>query len=157
MSDLSQGHYRQVQSVPFDYRAMVHDHKWLGSVACARRLSRWLTKLEYPFVGRIHDHRYLFSRAASGREDFSAGLIDGKARVGKAQTPFLERLENPDCRAIPSKLIDGHHQLRHWIVEVEDDFGAQDLRNQRTEHEDIGHVMNMDKVISALQRATGEN
>ena len=49
----------------------------------------------------------------------------------------------------------GFGQVLH--IGDEDDFGAEDFRQQRTKHEDIGHVMDMHKVISALQRATGEN
>ena len=63
--------------------------------AGAETVSRWLTKLKDHFLRRIHDHGDLLRRTTSRRKDFFAGFVNRQDRIGKAETPFFECLENP--------------------------------------------------------------
>src|SRR5260221_85357 len=98
-------------------------------------------------IGRVHDHGYLLGRTTSSRKHFLAGFVDSKIRVGKADAPSFQLLEEPNPTATFRKPENGNHQLRHRIVKIEDDLGTQKLRYQGAEHQDVRHVVDMDKII----------
>jgi hypothetical protein len=70
---------------------------------------------------------------------------------------MFKLLEEPDPKAILPKPENGSHRLGHGIVEVEDNLSTEDLRHQGTEHKDIGHVVDMHKVIPSFPRAAGKD
>jgi hypothetical protein len=42
-------------------------------------------------------------------------------------------------------------------VKVENNFGTQDLRNYRTEDEDVRHIVDMHEIVPPFPGATGQD
>src|SRR5262249_40886033 len=70
---------------------------------------------------------------------------------------FFELAYHPNFKAVLLKIEDRHHQFRHGIVLIEDYLGSKRFRQQCTEDENVRHVVYIDQVIPAPERAPGEN
>src|SRR5262249_54953239 len=75
---------------------------------------------------------------------------------GKAKAPFLQALEEPNARAIFLEPKDRHHQLGHWVMQVQDNSRPHQLWNERAENKDIGHVVHVDQVVTLADSAVCE-
>src|ERR1700730_14772818 len=143
--------------MPFDQRTVIHNHKGLGIVARGVGLPNRFTIPENPFVRRVHDHANLVGWTASAQKELSERLICRQDGIGKSDAPSFEYFEKSDWIALLRKPEDSHHQLRHRIMKIEDHLSAKEFWDQRAEDQDVRHVVNMNKVIPALERSSCQN
>ena len=50
------------------------------------------------------------------------------------------------------EVVNRPHQLRHGIVLIKNHLGAYQFRKQPAHDQDIGHVVNVDKIVALLER-----
>ena len=55
------------------------------------------------------------------------------------------------CRTFLWQLENRLHQLRHGIVQIENDPGSEEFRDKGAENKDVRHVVHVDKVVFPLE------
>src|ERR1700736_6495755 len=119
-----------------------------------RRVPTRFTIPEKPFVRAVHDHANLVGWTGSAQKELADRLICRQDGIGKSDAPSFEYFEKSDWVALLRKPEDSHHQLRHRIMKIEDHLSAKEFWDQRAEDQDVRHVVNMNKVIPALERSS---
>ena len=135
-----------------DQRAVIKNHKRLGLIAVSIHTAN-VTALEAEhLVIRRIDYDFNFMRLTTARRvDLFAREIHGQHEIGKADTPLLQSLQNDHAEAVLGQREDRLHELRHGIVQVQNDLCTEEFRHDRSENEDIRHVMHMDEVVPARE------
>ncbi len=87
-------------------------------------------------------------RTTPVRKKLLAGLIDGQHCIGELDAPPLKPLQKADPEAFRRQTKNCHHQLRHGIVKIQNDFCAGHFGNQGGKDQNIRHVMYVDKMIT---------
>src|SRR5262249_13022289 len=89
-------------------------------------------------------------------KDLLAGEIDGEHRVGEGNAPSLEMLEQANGGARGFEAKNGHHELGHWVMKIQDDLGAEEFGNSGAEDQEVRHVVDVDEIEAPGQRTHGE-
>ena len=86
-------------------------------------------------------------RGVSLLQSLPHGLVDGDdaVHVPEAEALLASGEGTHPRRQLP--LRDRCEQLGGRVVDVEDDFGPGELRDESREHEEVGHVVDVDEVV----------
>ena len=128
---------------------MVENHKGIGTVAVLSTQAAIITGLEAEdLVIRRVDYDLDLIRMTTARSvDLLACEIHGQHEIRKADTPLLQSFQHKHAKAVFGQLEDRLHEFRHGIVEIQNDFCAEQFRDNRTENENVRHVMHMDQIV----------
>src|SRR5437870_5436788 len=126
----SQRLHCQIHAIPVYQRAMIHDHEWPVRVVWQPAIRASRTKLEDRLVRRVHDDVDLRRGTTSRSEESLTGAVDCDHHIGDGNTPLLEACQHWHQQAIFRKIENRHHELGHWIVQIQDDLCSEPLRYQ---------------------------
>ncbi len=110
---------------------------------------------EMRFWGVHEDVDFIWGSGAGGEEALE-GEVWGEDEVGEADAEAFEEAEGTDEPVMGGELIDAHHEFGHGVMEIEDNFGAEDFGEEGSEDEDIGHIVDMHEVIFFAEDAFAE-
>src|SRR4029077_5517435 len=127
----------------------IKNHKRLGSIAVFSMHAANITGLEAEdLVIRRIDYDFDLIRLTTARRvDLLACEIHGQHEIREVDTPFLQSLHHEQAEAVLRQVEDRLHELGHGVMQVQNDLCAEEFRDDRTENEDVRHVMHMDEIV----------
>src|SRR5262249_3424458 len=78
-------------------------------------------------------------------------VVNGEDPVRKGRADSFLKEKNPERYCFFSTFELRCKCVRHRIVDVEDDLGPHEFRQQGAEHEEIGHVVYMHYAVALLE------
>src|SRR6266571_31334 len=138
-----------LQTIPFNQRAVIHDHEALVSRFAREIVLPGHAERKNLAVRRVHDHRNLFRTAAAGGENALASDIDSDHQICPRNAPFLKALQQLNTLAARRGVENRGHELRHRVVQIENHLGPEHLGDERTQDKDVGHIMHIDQIVAA--------
>ena len=100
-------------------------------------------------IGRIDYDFDLIRMTTARRVDLLACEIHGQHEIRQVDTPLLQSLQHEHAEAVFRQLEDRLHELGHGIMQVQNDLCAEEFWDNRTENENVRHVMHMDEIVPA--------
>src|SRR6478672_6057825 len=98
-------------------------------------------------IRRIDYDFDLIRMTTARRVDLLSCEIHGQHEIREADAPLLQSLQHGYAEAVLRQLEDRLHELRHGIVQIQNDFCTEQFRDNRTENENVRHVMHMDQIV----------
>ena len=105
---------------------------------------------EEAFVGEVVEDEDLAVGHALRVQVFPHAFVDGNDVLSERIADFFLDAKEPDQDARRA-VVPAHVELGHGIVHVQDHLAAAQSGNDRREHQEVGHVMDVDEVITPGQ------
>src|SRR5262245_9345376 len=130
---------------------MIKNDKRVGPVAVLAVAVASVSALqpEDVVIRRIDYDFDLIRMTTARRVDLLACEVHCQHEIREADAPLLQSLQHAHAEAVLRQLEDRLHELGHGIVQVQNDLCAEEFRDDRTENEDVRHVMHMDEIVPA--------
>ncbi len=123
---------------------MVHQHERRVRRLGGKRRARG----ENAFVGEVHQHVDLVARDAPLGQDILQALLHGEHRRGEFSGPAFLGFERADHPVLFAGGELFQIEFGHQIVDVVNHRAAEQARQPSREHQEIGHVVDVDKLVA---------
>src|SRR6478672_7260975 len=122
---------------------MIKNDKWVGPIAILALVVASVRALqpEDAVIRRIDYDFDLIRMTTARRVDLLACEVHCQHEIREVDTPLLQSLQDAHAEAVLRQLEDRLHELGHGIMQVQNDFCTEQFRDNRTENENVRHVM----------------
>src|SRR5258708_7670268 len=76
--------------------------------------------------------------------------------IGESDAPAFRHLQQPHKPMLGRKTINGCVKFRHGIMQIQNNFCAEQLRHDGGEDQYVRHIMDVDQIVTSSQAAPGK-